>query len=192
MYSDYWWQFLQTFCLWLLPSVCSVPLSQCLAVMGNVHWWKICPGKFSEKKLQAHCVIWMLRILSVLMILQDFCQTLKNTLTYPCFAGTHSSPDLQLYGIRCQISPRMDWQTAELSTELRQGAGCHLHDLSNIVTAPPREGFTALVCTLEAVGKTWTGQSLFLDRARPSKGFSYCCLCFGIWWQDEDGRDPSS
>lgn len=57
---------------------------------------------------------------------------------------------------------------------------CHLHDLSNIVTAPPREGFTALLCTLEAAGETWTGQWLFLDRARPSKGFSYCCLCFGI------------
>ena len=56
------------------------------------------------------------------MILKDFRPTLKNTLTYPCFAGTHSSPDLQLYGIRCQISPRMDRQTAELSTELRQGA----------------------------------------------------------------------
>ena len=82
------------------------------------------------------------------------------------FAGAHRSSDLQLYGIGCQIGPRVDRQTAELSAELRHLrhmlqvlqlplVNCHAHDLS---------------C---------------LDKVSPSQGVA-SRLYFGVCWKDEN------
>ena len=137
-----------------------VPLCHTLSCPKNMYWWKFCLS-----------IIWMFSILP-LWSWKIFTWHWKETewrspdFFFFFFTGAHRSSDLQLYGIGCQIGPRVDRQTAELSAELRHLrhmlqvlqlplVNCHAHDLS---------------C---------------LDKVSPSQGV-VSRLYFGVCWKDEN------